>query len=140
MGALASILLLVGLAVLYAAQRIFSGGDAESLHQALLWVGIGLVTGSALWRGMQLTGRSGTAKGAELRLLVAHGGVLFALGLYSLTTDWGVALLGGDPEAKGATILAVLWPAAFLVSGLALLFMELAYRRMPVADAIELRR
>jgi hypothetical protein len=49
-------------------------------------------------------------------------------------------MLGAESGAKSVTLLAVTWPAIFVVSALTLLFTELAYRRMPVAEAIELRR
>jgi hypothetical protein len=138
-GVLPTLLLVAALAVLLLARRVVAD---EGLAQALLWASVLGAVGAFAWRAFFMLQASGDARRVEVRLLAAKGGLLLALGLYALSTDWGVELLGlaDDPDARWPTVLAVLWPAVLLVSGAALLFIELVYRRMPIAEAVELRR
>jgi hypothetical protein len=138
-GVLPTLLLVSALAVLLLARRVVAD---EGLAQALLWASVLGAVGGFAWRAFVMLQAAGDARRVEVRLLAAKGGVLLALGLYALSTDWGVELLGlaDAPDARWPTVLAVLWPAVLLVSGAALLFVELVYRRMPIAEAVELRR
>jgi hypothetical protein len=138
-GVLPTLLLGVSLLVLFVARRIVAEGGVQD---ALLWASMAGLVAAVLWRGAFAGQAAGDARRVEARLLAAKAGVLLALGLYALSTDWGVALLGlaDEPDTRLPTVLAVLWPAVLLVSGAALLFIELVYRRMPVAEAVELRR
>jgi hypothetical protein len=138
-GVLPTLLLVLALFVLLVARRVVAEGG---LQDALLWASILAAVGAAAWRGLFVAQAAGDARRVEVRLLAAKAGVLLSLGLYALSTDWGMELLGlaDEPGARLPTVLAVLWPAVFLVAGAALLFIELVYRRMPIAEAVELRR
>ncbi|MFW6050867.1 MAG: Gldg family protein [Myxococcota bacterium] len=138
-GVLPTLLLAVSVLVLFVAERILSEGTAR---QVVLWASVLGLLGAAAWRAAVAAGAAGDARRVELRLLAAKLGVLLSLGMYALSTEWGLALMGveDEPGARLPTVLAVLWPAAFVVAVTALLFIELPYRRMPIAQAVELRR
>ena len=136
---LPSIALVLGLVVIFVAERVLGGGGASQL---LLGLGALLVLGATGWRGWERTRVKGDARRVETWLLAAHAAVLVALGLYALATDWGLALLGVDDaeESRVGPVLWVLWPAVLGTAVLTLGAMEAAYRRMRVAEAVELRR
>lgn len=138
-GVLPTWLLAGSLVLLLVARRVLDEGTAQ---QVIQWLAVAGLVGSAAWRGSLAASAAGDTRKVELRLLWATGGVLGSLALYALTTDWGLKLLGvaGNPDSKVPTVLGVLWVAGFVVSGAALLFIELAYRRMPIAEAVEFRR
>ncbi|MFW6087980.1 MAG: Gldg family protein [Myxococcota bacterium] len=138
-GVLPTLSLVLWVLVLFVAERIMGEGTARRVLVGVAAVGL---LGSMAWRASLAVARSGDARRVELRLVGAKVGVLLALGLYALTTDGGLEVLGvaDDPGARLPTVLTALWPAVFLVSAAALLFTELAYRRMPIAEAVELRR
>ncbi len=109
---------------------------------ALRWIGvIGLGAVLAL-RVLALKNASGTVRQAEAGLLLAYVGVLFAVGVYALSTPWGLDLLGQSGKAgeRVADGLTAAWVAIGAVAVTAIVFMELAYARMPVAESLELRR
>ena len=136
---LPSLALGLGLFLIFIARQVLGEGVAQD---AVLWTGVAVVLGSTGWRAYEWNRRAkGPAQQVELWLLVAHGGVLLSLGLYALSTEWGLETLGaeGEDDRTGA-VLYVLWPAVLACSVLALAFMEAAYRRMPIAEAVELRR
>ena len=138
-GVLASVLLAVGLLVLFTAEKVFGEGTIRDVLAALGGLS---VIGALIWRVSVRGKAEGPAQKVETGLLAAYFGVALSLGLYALSTDWGLALMGHEGEAAehSGGIFAVLWPAILVVSATALLFMEMAYRRMPVREAVELRR
>jgi hypothetical protein len=113
-----------------------SGRTASTVAGALL------VLVAFVMRGMALSRAKGDVRGVEQRLLGAYIGIAVALGLYALSTDSGLNMLGlkDDARSKLSTVLTVLWPAVLTVSLSGLWFMELVYARMPVAASVELRR
>jgi hypothetical protein len=133
-------LLPFALALLFLAERVV----ADDSEQLTAWRGLALsaLALSIAWRGYRLAVARGAARRVEARLSIATGGVLLALGLYALSTPAGVEALGLEPAAAERTrgALGALWVAVLVVSLGALAFMELAYRVMPVEEAIELRR
>jgi hypothetical protein len=139
-GVLASVLLGASLILLFVAERIAAEGSTG--QQVVRWLGVLGVAGAVAWRGFLLGQVRGAARQVEVRLLAGYGGVLGALVLYALSTEWGLELLGLQRKAaeRAGGALEALWPAVFVVSVAGLVFMELAYRKMPVAEAVELRR
>ncbi|MBX3271130.1 MAG: hypothetical protein KF729_12765 [Sandaracinaceae bacterium] len=134
------LLLPLGLGLLYVSERIV--GAAHELIWA--WRALPLLALAATvgWRGYALSRARGNQRQVEVALAAATGGVLAALALYALGTESGVAAMGfedsGAERMRG--VLGVLWPATLVVSLAALFAMEMAYRVMPVEEAIELRR
>ncbi len=137
MSALATYLLSGGLFALFLSRRVLTDGVTGT---GLFWLGLAAVVGSAIWRGAEMSSAKSASKRVEKWLLVAHGGVLLGLAMYALTTEWGMETLGVTESSESIVLLAVLWPAMLGVAYLALLFMEFAYRKMPVAESVELRR
>lgn len=129
------LLLLLGERVLAADLRVVGSG-----------LGVLLLIGALGLRLSAWLRASGAVRVVEGRLLVAGTFVLAAVLVYAASTAAGLSALGlaGEPGAQGparaGTVLSVAWVAILLVSAGALLFMELAYARMPVAGAIEPRR
>lgn len=134
------LLLPLGLTLLFIAERVI-GGDHELIWawRTLAFTCLGAVVA---WRGFALLKASGNQRKVEISLLSATGGVLLALGLYALSTEWGVELMGFEESAaeRMSGTLSVLWVVLLTVSLSTLFAMELAYRGMPVEEAIELRR
>jgi len=129
-----------GLGLLFASERIVGSAD----EMIWIWRAMPLTClGAALgWRVFGLSRAKANQKKVERALLAATIGVFASLGLYALGTDAGVASMGfADSAAERVSgVLGVLWPVGLLVSLSATFFMELAYRAMPVEEAIELRR
>lgn len=134
-----SVGILISLLVLFIGERIVGEGDEQTMLTYLAGV---IFIASLGWRLRGWSGASGAAKRVEARLFLGGLGVAIGLGIYGLTTDAGVALMGWEGEAaeRGAGALSALWPVVIGVSLAAILFIELAYFRMPVAAAVELRR
>jgi hypothetical protein len=139
-GVLASALVAVGLLLVFIGQQVLVDGTARNV--ALVLAAASVLAGLAGRVMGRAAAPPGSARTAETDLLVATGCVVLGLAVYGLSTDAGLALFGVDDEpasdAQGG--LRVIASTLFVVAGTALLFMELAYRRMPLAEAIELRR
>lgn len=136
---LASGLLLGGLVLVFVSERVLSAGTSRTV----VLVVAGLLLGSAFAQRLaRMSKAHGDARKAEGRLLDASMGVVAALLLYVLSTRWGLQIMGltGSAAERTAGTLQALYPAVLMVSGLGLLFMELSYARMPVVEAVELRR
>jgi hypothetical protein len=134
------LLLPFSLALLFVAERVVSDGSEQlTAWRALALGSLGL---SVAWRGYRLLASRGAARKVEARLTIATGGIVLALALYGLSTPTGAEWLGLEGAAAERTqgALGALWVAVLVVSLGALGFMELAYRGMPVEEAIELRR
>lgn len=136
---LATALLLAGLLGVFVSQRILSEGSLPdfALYGGALLALLGFGLRAHAW-----SVATGDVRGVEGRLLLAYAGVAIGLGLYGLSTDAGLRALPLSPETaeRAGTVLAVLWASAMLVSLMAILFMELVYLRMPIAESVELRR
>jgi hypothetical protein len=137
-----TLLVMAGLVVLFIAERVIGEGNARNV---LGGVASGaMILGTAL-RVQSALRATAEAKQAELHLGYAYAGIAAALVCYVLSTSWGLfQVLGLKPESavaeRAEVILMSLWPAIMTVSVFALLSMEYAYRGMPVAQAVELRR
>ncbi len=134
-----SFLLGLGVSLLFVARQVLSEGTTQSV---VTWLATAAILGALVWRITRLGSAGAAQKPVEGILLLAYGGVFVALGLYVMSTEWGLTLLGlnGNTESRIPAVLAVLWPVVFVAAGGALKFMELAYARMPVAQAVEIRR
>lgn len=138
-GVWGSVLLALGLLLLFVAERIVVEGN---VWKGLLAAGsLAVVVAFALRFASQRQAR-GAAAEVEQSLLFAYFGALAALVLYLLSTEWGLGKLHltGSAAERTATAFAALWPAVMTVSMLTVFFIEFAYRRMPIAEAVELRR
>lgn len=134
------LLLPVGLIAAFVAERVTGDGHAQQwIWRALAAFAIGA---ALVWRGYQLSKSRGAARKVEVRLTAATGGVLAAFVLYALSTEAGLEWMGleGTAAERTAGTFGVLWVAVMAVSLGALFFMEMAYRVMPVEEAVELRR
>jgi len=134
------LLLPLGLVLLFISERIVGGAnDMIWLWRALPLTCLAAAVG---WRGYSLGQAQGNQRKVETALMAATVGVLAALGLYALSTEAGVELMGLQDESaeRASGALGALWVVVLVVSLTTLLFMELAYRVMPVEEAIELRR
>ncbi len=134
------LLLPFGLVLLFISERIVgAGNEAIWAWRALPILCLAAAVG---WRGYALSQAKGNQRKVEVALMSATIGVLVAIGLFAMGTEAGIGAMGLDERAaeRVSGVLAVLWPVVLLVSLSTLLFMELAYRLMPVEEAIELRR
>jgi hypothetical protein len=136
---LPSALLLSGLTVIFAGERIFGEG---SLRDAAAFGGLALVLVAVALRARAWASAQGDVRLVEGRLLAAYGGACFGLLLYACSTDWGLTQLSleGESASRAGGVLTALWLSAMFVSLFAILFMELVYLRMPIAQSVELRR
>lgn len=132
-------LLCAGLLVLFIGERVLGQDLGRKIGSGL---GIALLLGAFALRVQGRAAAKGDARAVEARLLGAYGGVLIALILYALSVDPLLSAFGFGDDAKSRfeSVLSVLWPATMVVSLSALLFMELVYARMPIAESVELRR
>ena len=131
--------LLASLLAIFVGERIFASGG---LRDALVYAGAGLFVLAVALRAKAQSVAVGDVRAVESRLLAAYGGVGAALLLYALATEAGLSLLGWKDEAatRGGAALTALWMATMLVSLFAVLFAQLVYARMPIAQSVELRR
>jgi hypothetical protein len=131
--------LLSSLLAIFVGERIFASG---SLRDALVYGGTGLFVLAVALRAKAWSEATGDVRAVESRLLAAYGGVGVALALYALSTEAGLELLGWKDVAatRGGAALTALWMATMLVSLFAVLFAQLVYARMPIAQSVELRR
>lgn len=134
------LILPLGLLLLFTSERII--GSAH--EQIWTWRSLALVAlaGAAGWRIYSLVKSKGNQRKVETWLSIATGGVLISLVIYALGTDAGIEWMGLEESAAERTggVLAALFPATLVVSLTTLFYMELAYRLMPIEEAIELRR
>ncbi len=134
------LLLPIGLGLLFVSERVV-GAESEAIWAWRALPALCLLTAVG-WRAYALSQAKDNQRKVEIALMAATAGVLASIGLYALGTERGVAAMGFEDAAaeRMSGVLAVLWPTVLLVSTTTLLFMELAYRLMPVEEAIELRR
>ncbi len=147
LGAIPTIILIVSLILLFAAERVLGEG---AVRRTLLGLGgAGLVLALVFrvqillsLRKVDSTVDLSGARKAERNLLLATVGVIIGLLLYVLSSGWGLDLMGlrGDARERVEGVLLALWPAVTITSLFALIFMEVAYRKMPILAAVEQRR
>ena len=132
-------LLTGALALLFVAEKLAAGSGLQDWLRA---AAAGLLLATLAARAIRWRQAEGAERRAEGWLLAAASGVVFAVLLWWLSTDQGLDALGlqGEGRERLDVILSVGWLVVLLCSGGALLAMEAAYRRMPVAEAVELRR
>ena len=138
-GVWGSLGLALGLFFIFVGERVFGEGGT---HDVLVILGGLLVLGTVALRASARQRAQGPAREAETKILIASVAILISLLLYVASTDWGLSLLGlkGSAGERCGGALGALWRAVMIVGLLALFFMEFAYRRMPIAEAVELRR
>jgi hypothetical protein len=136
---LATALLLVGLLVVFVSQRIMGEGHPRDYTS---YAGVFLLLAAGALRISAWSSAQGDVRAVEGRLLGAYAGVGASMLLYAFTTDWGMKKLALSAEAatRAQGALTVLWMATLLVALFAILFMELVYLRMPIAESVEQRR
>ncbi|MCB9666851.1 MAG: Gldg family protein [Myxococcales bacterium] len=137
--ALSTSLLILGLVLLFVAERILSEGTSRTIF---LGAGAFAILAGIGRRLHTWLNTKPPVKDVEQRLLWADAGIVIALLVYVLSTDFGIALMGlrGSTAERIDGSLTALWPAILTVALSALLFMEFVYARMPIANGVELRR
>lgn len=132
-------LLLGGLIAIFGAERILGTG---SLRDSFLYGGLGLVLAGVALRGVAFGAAQGDVRAVEGRLLAAYAAACLGLVVYASSTAWGLHRLGleGEAASRAGGVLSTLWLAIMLVALFAILFMEIVYLRMPIAQSVELRR
>jgi hypothetical protein len=138
-GLLPSALLLLSLIILLVGERVFGEGIGRQIVSS---VGVlAFITAVGL-RIRALLGADSQMRSAEAMLLVCNVGVALGLIVYAFSTEMGLGLLGLVERAADTAqiVLLVLWAVLITTSLCALLFMELVYNRMPLAESVELRR
>lgn len=134
------LILPLGLVLVFISERVIGAAhDQIWLYRSVAFVALGL---AVAWRGWSWSRAKGEQRTVETWLSVATLGVLVSLGLHALGTDAGLEAMGlADESADHAGgVLGALFPATLIVSLTTLFYMELAYRLMPIEEAIELRR
>lgn len=131
--------LITALGLLLLSERVVV---AEQWATALRWAGMLGVAGAVALRLRSWRSAAGVVRRAEGALTLAYAGVVLALLVYAAATPWGMTALGlaGEGADKASTLLTAAWVALLLIALASVLFMELAYARMPVAASLELRR
>jgi len=139
LGIIPTALLIVALILVFVAERVLGQGDVRRI---LLGLGGAAFVAALVFRIQVVSAAQGLAKRAERALLFATAGIGVGLVLYVLSTDWALDLLGLRSSARERLdgVLAALWPAFVALSFFTLVFMELVYRKMPLAEAVEYRR
>ncbi|MEM6961772.1 MAG: hypothetical protein AAF550_08540 [Myxococcota bacterium] len=138
-GLLTSIGLGFSLLLLLISERVLTSGTG---HTALLgFAAFGVL--AAAWNRARLSMNAlGVARTAHRHILLTYVGVICALMLYGMSTPLGRELFQIDEalEQRWEVVLTVLFSALLTLSLTTLTFMELAAMRMPVPEAVELRR
>ncbi|MBN1655296.1 MAG: Gldg family protein [Deltaproteobacteria bacterium] len=138
-GLFPSALLALSLIILLVGERVFGEGTAR---QALSFAGVLVFVLSLGLRIRGLLRSDSEMRKAETLLLTANGGVALALLLYAFSGESALELFAvvDDAADSAQTVLLLGWTCLLAVSLCALLFMELVYNRMPLAESVELRR
>ncbi len=136
---IASLSILGSVVLVFLAERLFGEGTARNAVLALGGLG---ALGALAYRFVARSQVAEAARGPELAVIGSYIAIVIALGLYALSTDWGLELLGIDtgPEDRIGPLLKILWPAVLGTAFCALLFMETALQSMPISQSVEMRR
>lgn len=132
-----SMLLGLGLVLLFLGERVVEPGTARNVTSALGLLLSVAAFGLRLWRTRAADEQR---KGVESTLLGLQAIVLSALAVYAAQSGWmtqvgGELLSATSPRLAGA--LSALWPALLLTALLPLLLVEMAYRAMARAPQVE---
>ena len=119
-----SILYIVGLLFIFAGERAF--GHLEGSASVITLIGVAMVLGATVWRGIAYLAASSERRRVELITLLCYKGGLLALILYFFTTETGMGILGVGEEsaAKFTTAATVMWVLVMSISLIPLGFIE----------------
>ncbi|QQR90639.1 MAG: Gldg family protein [Myxococcales bacterium] len=136
---LSTSLLFAGLISLFIAERILSEGGVRTFFLGLCAV---LLVGGLAQRILQWRSEKDAKQKVEAYLLFSSAGIVLSLLLYFARSDAGIELFGltGDSAAHFKGAVTAFWPAVLCVSLSTHLFIEFVYSRMPISEAVELRR
>ena len=139
LGRLAGIPLFASLFFLFVGERILDEGTASAVFDI---IGVLLLAGALGLRFYARSQAKGPAGSVETILLIGYGGVALSMFLYLLQTEWALDTmgLGGTAAERTDGTLEALWPAVLVTALTAVVFAEFAYFKMPIAEAVELRR
>ncbi|MBI2377544.1 MAG: Gldg family protein [Deltaproteobacteria bacterium] len=126
-----SILLIIGLVVLWAGERVLSGVEGARVPTASL--GGACLVAALVWRIQELMAASPDRRRVAQHLALTTGGVVFAIALYA-----GAAFSEDASRTKGA--LMALFPVVLVVSASPLFALELAVFSVAFIDRYEHRR
>jgi len=120
---------LAGLLFVFIGQRAL--GHLDGASTMFTWLGVIMMGASLGVRGWTLSKAPGQSRRVELYTVLTYLGGLAALGLYSLTTEWGLGIVGladADAEAvtRFTTPVTVLWSIVLVVSIVPMIMIELA--------------
>jgi hypothetical protein len=123
-----SLIYVIGLGLLFAGERAFSH---TTWHPVATGLGALIVVGVTALRVWATLGTRGARRRVERTLLYCHVGAGLALLLYTLTTTFGMGLIGlGDLDVKAAarfqTAMTVLWSIALIASLIPLFMIEMS--------------
>jgi hypothetical protein len=134
-----SIVYAVGLAGIFAGERIIGAGAARAVLSAL---GFALIVASLIGRSLHVQKNTGERRAIEEWILGLTGVGLVAVLLYFIQSDavsrWIKPLTQSSP--KLAVVLAALWPALVATSLLPLFLAELSYASMTRSARVEAGR
>lgn len=113
-----------GLLFVFLGERLF--GHNPSVRMVLTAAGLIAVLGITALRMFTTVSTIGARRKVERTLLLCQVGVLVALGLYALTTNWGLGHfhLSEKAAAKFETALTVVWAIAMAVSVIPMAMIE----------------
>lgn len=113
-----------GLLFVFLGERLF--GHNPSARMVLTGAGLVAVLGITALRLFTTVSTVGARRRVERTLLLCQVGVLVALGLYALTTKWGLGHfhLSEKGVAKFETALTVVWSIAMVVSVIPMAMIE----------------
>ncbi|HMJ14010.1 MAG TPA: Gldg family protein [Polyangiaceae bacterium] len=135
-------LYVAGLVFVYLGERVLASWDGRT---AITVIGGVAVLGATVLRFAPRFRAGGERRGIENLLAILSVVGLLALGVYALTTDWGLGVLGvspANPETRETVhgVLTVIWIALILVSVVPMIFAETASYPMRHAPMPEGRR
>ena len=121
-----SLVLGIGLAMVFMGERLF--GHTGSMRYVMTMMGVVLVIGATGVRAWSTFGSTGARRKVERTLLLCHGGTLFGLFLYALTTNFATQKLSfsenGTAHWLGA--LTVLYGVVIVASIVPVIMIELS--------------
>ena len=122
-----SSLFMLGLGLLFLGERPFD--HIDSVRMVFSGVGTVLLLGVTGMRAWSFLSSTGEQRQVERTLLLSQVGVLAALLMYILTTDWGQGVIGVDDlEGKAASRfmvpMTILWAIVLTISLLPMIMVE----------------
>ena len=132
---LASALVVVGLVVVFVGQRVLAEGTTSTV---VTLAGAVAVLGAIAWKTRSFRAATGAVRRVEAALLCSYAGVAAALAIFAFSNDRALAEVGlaGTAAARTSGASYALFLVVLTVSLSGLLFLELAYRRMPIAPSV----